>query len=401
MTASSTVWMLEHQHQLSRAFCDGSSGGRGVAIPTAAGARTNRSVAESKTARAESKEPLLRNIVLLGLIPRQPRSRTVPELQRELAARGFEVSTRTLQRDLANKLAAEFPIFCDDTTSPYRWSFDRHAQFNLPAMDPAAALAMYLSEGHLQRVLPPSVLSALAPQFAEARRQLSHDGDSSTLRTWARRVRAVSLGPSDVPPAVCPDVWDVVAQALLQSKQMSMQYCSRTKGQLRVMLLHPQGLASRGAVTYLIGCVDGYEDLRHFALHRIQSARTIEASSKDIGFDIDNYLTTAAFAPRRGNGRVPLRALVHADLAWSLREIPLANDQQLMPRTDRDWLRLEVSVVDDEETFRWLRAQGPVIRVLAPDHWVERLAEESALLAEVYRADRRPPSAEPTHVVAG
>src|SRR5690606_28045453 len=141
--------------------------------------------------RAEPKEPLLRNIVLLGLIPRQPRSKTVPELQRELAARGFEVSTRTLQRDMANKLAVEFPIYCDDTAQPYRWSFDRHAQFNLPALDPAAALALYLSESHLKRVLPPGRLSALAPQFEGARRQLRCVGIGARLESWARRVRSV------------------------------------------------------------------------------------------------------------------------------------------------------------------------------------------------------------------
>lgn len=346
--------------------------------------RAGRSAAPSSAVRAEPKEPLLRNIVLLGLIPRQPRSKTVVELQRELVARGFNVSTRTLQRDLADKLAAEFPIYCDDTAPPYRWSFDKHAQFNLPAVDPATALAMHLSEGHLQRVLPPSVLSALAPQFAEARRQVSSTAEAPALGAWARRVRAVPLGPVTKPAAVALDVWEAIAEALLKGRQLGIHYLSRSKGELREMLLHPQGLVSRGAVTYLIGCVDDYEDLRHFALHRIQSTERRNASARDCGFDIDVYLRTASFAPRNADSPAVLHAHVHPRLAWSLRELPLGEDQCMTPLPGSDWECLEASVADDEETFRWVRAQGPDIKVMGPPAWKQRLVNEVRQLLRSY-----------------
>lgn len=360
-------------------------GGRGVARPSTADAHTGcRVVADSSVGRAEPKEPLLRNIVLLGLIPRQPRSKTVAELQRELAARGFNVSTRTLQRDLVDKLAAEFPIFCDDAATPYRWSFDRQAQFNLPAVDPAAALAMHLSEGHLQRVLPPGVLVTLAPQFEDARRQLRAVGAGAGLESWARRVRSVPFGPVVAPAAVAPEVWEAVAEAVLQGCQMHLKYLSRTKGSLRSLHLHPLGIASRGAVTYLIGCVDGYDDVRHFALHRIKAAECLRAAARNCDFDIDLYLPTAAFTPRHAEELVTLRAHVHPRVAWSLRELPLGNDQCLAPLDHGEWESLEVSVRDDEDTIRWIRAQGPDIRVVGPKHWRERLAGEAKQLSGAY-----------------
>lgn len=339
--------------------------------------RQGNAGALSQSAHAESKDPLLRNVVLLGLIPRQPRSKTVAELQRDLEARGFHVSTRTLQRDLANKLAAEFPIYCDDTTTPYRWSFDRHAQFNLPAVDPAAALAMHLAEGHLQRLLPPGVLAALEPQFEEARRQLSSTAGALPLCSWARRVRAVPLGPVTKPAAVPLGVWEAIAEALLKGRQLSADYLSRSKGEVRRMKLHPQGLASRGAVTYLIGSVDGYEDLRHFALHRILSAEVVAVPAHDCGFDIDTYLPTAAFAPRHASDPVQLLAHVHPRLAWTLRELPLGDDQRLSSIAGSEWEYVEVSLVDDEETIRWIRAQGPDLRVVEPRRWRERLIQEA------------------------
>jgi len=328
---------------------------------------------------------LLRNIVLLGLIPRQPRSKTVPELQRELAARGFEVSTRTLQRDMANKLAVEFPIYCDDTAQPYRWSFDRHAQFNLPALDPAAALAMYLSESHLKRVLPPGMLSALAPQFEDARRQLRSVGIGARLESWARRVRSVPVGPVATPVPVAPEVWEAVSHAVLEGCQLRVDYLSRTKGALRTLQLHPLGIASRGAVTYLIGSVDGFEDVRHFALHRIKAAECLSAAARACDFDIDDYVPTAAFSPRHAEELVALRAHVHPRLAWSVRELPLGDDQRLTPLAYGQWEILAVSVRDDEETIRWIRAQGPDIRVLEPQRWRERFADEAERLTCAYR----------------
>ena len=348
--------------------------------------RSPRTACDARS-RHEPKDPLVRSIVLLGLIPRWPRSVTVPELQAQLRARGYDVSSRTLQRDLAERLSLRFPLVCSEGPKPYRWSFDSAAQLSLPAIDPAAALALHLAEGHLERLLPPGVLAALAPQFAEARRQLRGGDEALPLASWARRVRAVPVGPAVLPATVAQEVWAAIADALLEGRQLRVDYLSRSKGGLRQMQLHPQGLASRGAVTYLIGCVDGYDDLRHFALHRIQAAEPLASKARDRGFDIDAYLPTAAFAPRHAEQPVQLRARVHARLAWSLRELPLGEDQRLSPTADGEWEQLEVSVADDEESIRWIRAQGPEIRVIAPERWRERLAAEARSQLEACLAD--------------
>ena len=200
----------------------------------------------------------------------------------------------------------------------------------------------------------------------------------------ARRVRAVPLGPVMKPAAVPLDVWEAIADALLKGRQLSADYLSRSKGEVRTMRLHPQGLASRGAVTYLIGSVDGYDDLRHFALHRIRSAETLATSAKDCGFEIDAYLRAASFAPRHGRGLVSLHALVAPRLAWTLRELPVGDSQRLTPTAGGTSEYLEVFVSDDEETIRWVRTQGPDIEVLSPVGWRKRLAAEAKVLAERY-----------------
>ena len=149
---------------------------------------------------------------------------------------------------------------------------------------------------------------------------------------------------------------------------------SRSKGETKALRLHPVGLVSRGAVSYLIATVGDYEDLRHFALHRIQHAEVLDASARTSDdFDIDAYIPTAAFTPRQGTGTVELVADVHPQLAWTLRETPLSVDQTLDPLPDGDWLRLRASVPDDQETVGWLFSMGEKIKVLTPDVLTDKI----------------------------
>ena len=334
--------------------------------------------------KSDPKDPLVRSLILLGLIPRYPKSASILELQAALEQRGFSVSSRTLQRDLADKLSHRFPLICQNDGQSFRWSFDSQAQINLPGLDTAAALAMHLAEGHLRHLLPPGVLALLEPQFAEARRQL-HSLEQNALSHWAQRVRTIPNGKALLPASVDSDVWQQVATALLERRQLQVDYLSRVKGEVKPLRLHPTGLVSRGAVSYLIATVGDYEDLRHFALHRIQHATVLDdAARTSDDFDIDAYIPTAAFTPRQGTGTVELVADVHPQIAWMLRETPLSVDQQLEPLADSDWLRLRASVPDDQETIWWLFGLAEKARVLAPGEWTEEIQAKVRTMSGMY-----------------
>lgn len=334
---------------------------------------TAPSVHGAAMSRHEPKDPLIRNLVLLGLIPRHPRSISTVALRDALATQGFDINLRSLQRDLVDKLSGRFQLLCsvDDPDlaiarqRPYRWSFAPTAQLSLPGLTPAAALAMHLAEGHLRHLLPPGVLAQLAPQFEEARRQLQ-GMQHNQLSRWAQRVRALPNGKALLPASVDPQVWEQVATALLDGRQLQVDYLSRAKGEIKPMTLHPRALVSRGPVSYLIATVGDYSDVRHFALHRIQRAEPLPDAARDDGFDLDAYLPTAAFTPRHGTGTVQLVADIHPDLAWTLRETPLSEDQVLEALPGSDWVRLKASVADDQETLSWVWGCGEKIQVRLP-----------------------------------
>lgn len=335
------------------------------------------------TISTDTKDPLVRSLILLSLIPRHPKSATVQELKTALEKRGFVVTPRTLQCDLGEKLSRRFPLICQEDGQTFRWSFDSRAQINLPATDTASALAMHLAEGHLRQLLPPGVLDLLEPQFAEARHHLQAL-EHNTLTRWAQRVRTLPNGKMLLPANVDGAVWEQVATALLEQHQLQVNYLSRIKGEVKPMLLHPKGLASRGPATYLLASVGDYSDVRHFALHRILHAEVLPDAARDDAFDMDAYLPTAAFTPRQGTGMAELVADVHPQIAWTLRETPLSEDQTLEPLPDSDWSRLRASVADDQETLWWAIGLGEKIRIHAPVQLRETIIEKCQQITAIY-----------------
>lgn len=73
-----------------------------------------------------------RYVTILQLIPHHPRYITTPDLLYVLEKRGIYMTHRSIQRDLAGPLSIHFPIICDNTFRPYRWSMDSEYQIKIP-----------------------------------------------------------------------------------------------------------------------------------------------------------------------------------------------------------------------------------------------------------------------------
>lgn len=318
---------------------------------------------------SEIRDTLFRYLTLLQLIPRTPGRISTPVLLEKLNERGFQIDTRSLQRDLRDKLALHFPLGCDESRKPYRWYFDRDFHCHLPALDVPSALTLVLAEEYLKGLLPPVVIGQLAPQFRDARRLL--DGlEANGLSQWARRVRAIPNGKALIPAPLEEHVWQRVTQGLLEQRALDVTYLSRSAEAEKRFTLHPQGLVSRHSVTYLLATVNEYTDIRQFALHRIESVSLSETTwRKTPDFDLDDYIQRGAFGYRQSPENVTLVADVSPQVAWLLTETPLAEAQTLTPLPDSNWQRLEANVPDDQQTLWWLMGLGANVDVLAPTVW--------------------------------
>jgi hypothetical protein len=334
---------------------------------------------------SEPRDTLFRYLTLLQLIPRYPGRISTPVLKEKLAERGFHIDTRSLQRDLGQKLSTQFPIGCDDSQKPYRWYFDREFQCHLPALDIPSALTLVLAEEYLKGLLPPVVVGQLAPHFNDARQLL--DGMASNgLSKWARCVRAIPNGKALIPAELDEATWQTVAEALLEQKAIDVMYLSRTSKTEKLLTLHPQGMVSRHSATYLLAHVDGFEDLRQFALHRVKHAAFSQRAwqARD-DFDIDHYIQGGAFGYLQGKVPVTLIAHIAPQVAWLLSETPLSETQRLTPLPDSNWQQLEAEVPDDQQTLWWLMGMSTNVKVLAPRAWRKTLKANAAQVLAHYQ----------------
>ncbi len=331
---------------------------------------------------SEAKDTLLRLIALLRLIPRTPGRIATTTLLEKLKDDGFSVSLRTVQRDL-ERLSIPFALQRDESTPSFRWSLSENAPIDLSAMDTPTALALYLAESHLKTLLPQSVLDQLGPQFRMARNYLDNL-ENNGLAHWAQKVRAIPNGKSLQPAQIAPCVWEQASTALLERKQLQISYLSRSKSELKRLLVHPTGLVSRHAISYLIGSVDGYDDLRQFALHRIHQAECLEnlARARD-DFEIERYIRQD-LNTNKPIEQVELVAEVSPQIAWLLGETPLSTEQTLEPLEGTDWKRLRARVPDDQETLWWVFGLGENVRVSEPETWVRCMKVKITKLCTIY-----------------
>ena len=322
---------------------------------------------------SEIRDTLFRYLAMLQLIPRSPGRISTPVLLEKLNERGFQIDTRSLQRDLRDKIALHFPLGCDDSQKPYRWYFDREFHCNLPALDVPSALTLVLAEEYLKGLLPPVVIGQLTPQFRDARRLLDNLANNG-LSQWARRVRAIPNGKALLPAPLTETTWQTVADALLNQRAIDVTYLSRSSKEEKSFTLHPQGLVSRHSVTYLLATVYSYDDIRQFAMQRIVTAHLSEVPWREVeDFDLDAYIEQGAFGYLQSKSTISLVAHIAPQVAWLLSETPLSELQRLTTLPDSDWQRLEAKVPDDQQTLWWLMGMGANIEVIEPKAWRDEI----------------------------
>ena len=331
-------------------------------------------------------DTLLRQWTMLRAIPRAPRKKSTPDLVEHLRAEGFDVTARTVQRDL-NKLSGSlFPLHCDERDTTHAWQWPRDVEIlDIPAMEPQTALAFWMAREHLQRLLPPNTLRALHGHFDQAQKVLS---SNSPVSSWPEKVRVVSRGQPLIPPSVNGAVLETVYEALRIERRFKARYRRRQDQQPRDYDVNPLGLVLRGSVVYLICTVAEYEDPLQFALHRMDTAELTDTPTHaPPGFDLDEYLQQNYLDFRLGD---PLRLHIRIDseIAKHLEETPLAEDQHIGP-DEHGWRKLTATVSDTSQLRWWLMGFGSGVEVVGPIALRDEIAGALSLAASVYQPELR------------
>lgn len=288
-------------------------------------------------------------------------------LRDRLAAMGFEVDLRTIQRDLLT-MAMEEPL-CSDEARPKGWWWSKDAQPELfPPMDPQLALSFKLIEAHLKPLLPHATLDALSPWFEQATQILN--SRPTPLQRWQDKVAVVPRGQPLLPPKIRPACQEAVYDAVLRERQIEVTYETRSAARTKRYLLHPVGLVLKAPVTYLIATCWDYDEPKQFALHRIVKASVRDESAQvPKGVSLKAYLAEGKMELRVGPP-IKLVARFAAGTAQHLEETPLSRDQTMEALPD-GWVRMTASVADTMALRWWLRGFGPHVEVESPSRLLD------------------------------
>lgn len=324
---------------------------------------------------AAKHDTLFRTLAMLQIIPKEPRYKATSTIYTALEEKGFRVSLRTIQRDL-NSMTLHLPLLCSEGDGEYRWSLSSSFNDSKLGLDTPTALTLVLAHEYLHELLPQIVIDQITSQF-QAAQQYLNSLPSNHYSGWASRVKAIPNGKTLIPAVIKSGVWEAVSGAVLEEYVIDVTYLSRSKNKPQDYPLHPQAIVVRHSVSYLLATVKEYDEIRQFALHRIQRA---ERSSKEFrplaNFNLNEYIDQGAFSYRKSLEMIQLKARLKNEIAWLLSETPISKDQELT-QADEGWYWLKANVADDQQILWWIQSYGAAIDVHEPTQWREHIHQQA------------------------
>lgn len=334
----------------------------------------------------KNQDALFRQWHMLRLMPRYPQKVTVQHVRRALEQEGFEITDRSIQRDL-NELSEIFPLLCDNREKPFGWSWQKDAaSFDLPGLTVPEALTMAMVEQHLRNLLPAPMVDQLHPYFLAAHRRLDAEPKPHRGRSWLEKVRTIPPTQPLLPPKVDSAVQHDITEALLHERQVSIKYRRRSDKTPVEYRIHPLALIQRGTLMYLYCRIFDYENARTLALHRILSATILEERSNfPEGFSLDKQVELGTWG--FGEGKL-IRIVLEFQPGYGdhLHETPLSKDQ-VIEELGGGRLRVTATVADTLQLSWWLLGFGEGVEVLAPITMREWMAKTAKELVSLYRDD--------------
>ena len=321
-------------------------------------------------AKASIHDALARQLDLLNLLEPHGLGQTALELIQKLREQGYKaLQKRTVERDLV-RLDGRYGV-CraveagrSDKEKPYRWKRLALRAVPMPDVEMADALSLVLAEELLRQLAPVSLLKVLEPKLAKAQSRLTTE-QKNCLAQWKDRVCYVPPGLPFLPPRINERYLRLVKEAILEERQIEVQYSAREASKPSEQTLHPLALVQHGSIAYLVATAFDYGEPRLYALHRISSVTaTKEPAERPKGFSLDSFLVAGGMQFGEGP-QIRLKAVVPTTLANYLQESPLSPEQKLKP-IDKGHYRFEVSVKDSWQLGFWILSQGEEIVVVGP-----------------------------------
>lgn len=306
----------------------------------------------------------LRKLSIFAKLSRYKKT-TASEIHKQLIDEGMYVSIRTIQRDLL-ELESKFPLFpvrCDDT-KPIGWYIDKDANITIPHFDLTTSITFALADKHLMPLLPSPMRERLEP-FVKTAKQFLHSESQNPISNWPQKVAVHTNGFPLFSPKLTEETINTIYGAVLRENCLRVMYRSLTSGTEGEYLFHPHGIIVRGERSYLVGCYDGYHDLRQLSLSRVIAAEELNTKAElEPEFSLSTFIDRGEMGVIRNEVKLEIKLWITPVLATILQETPLSEDQLIVPK-DEDYI-VTASVDNSDELRHWILSMCNHITVMSP-----------------------------------
>ncbi len=298
---------------------------------------------------------------ILRVVPKMPKSISSRELKDKLNLRGFDVSKRTVERDL-RELSNIFPLGADESGQTFKWYWLKNMENEFAGISLDEAISLSLADDVLHSTLPDCMINTLKDKFELSNKKLENLEDLSVLKLRKKfRYIAQSLPFKKV--YVAKNIIDSIQNALAKDVQLKIKYDAKDKD-TKEHILNPLGLIQVGVRSYLIATVEGYETPLKFALQRIRQSAILDTKSKTPKkWSLDEYI--ASDAMQFGDcEEIAFKANISETLATYLEESAISKDQKIR-YIDGSW-QITATLKNSWQLWLWIRSQGFELEVLSP-----------------------------------
>ena len=353
---------------------------------------------ERKSNRNEPKDAILRQWVMLQLIPREPGGITTQQLRKQLAEADplYDVHKRTIERNLMQLMSIFPSLDYREHPGGNLWFWERDTVIDIPKLDAKSALMFRLAEAFLTPMFPRSTLDELRPHFRQAEKALK-EIDQVGYARWPDKVRLIQNSIQLRHPEVLPEVMATVHAALFEDRRFEARYRVRS-GERRDFEISPRGLVFRDGIVYAVCTLSDHADLRQLPLHRMESATLTDTPVIPLpDFNLDRYVREYFDYPLRAlqanhehRNEIPetlkLKVLMDEISAVHLQESPLGKDQR-EERTAEGQVRITATVANTERLRWWLLSYGDRIEVVGPPELRVEIGQMIQRMSERYQTN--------------
>lgn len=299
-------------------------------------------------------------------IDRQLKENSYPNCTK--LAEQFEVATKTIHRDfqyMRDRMNA--PIEYDAVKKGYYYE---NPTFMIPAcsMSEGELVSLLMASRTLAEYQGTPAAKDLRQIFSKLSEMLP---DSISVNPGKLYSQLTVFSPPVIP--VKPRIWEDVIKALLQKRQLEMEY-ETSKG-LRNFAIKPLHLANLHGDWILCANRADNDELRKYALGRIRKLKLLQKQFDPPDFNADEYFSST-FRMYGGNGEsYRIKLLFSKTVARRVLEREWHPSQEVIEHKNGS-IELQFDAEGLVEIEHWVLSWGRHCKVLAPQKLKDQVAEE-------------------------